>query len=333
VIDVIAHVSAPAALGDSLAWFRAWRPEIALPLLVLTGAYTLGQWRLARRASGAAAPWRVASWITGVLSVAAALLSPLDALAAALFSAHMVQHVLLMLVAAPALLLARPFPALLWALPVGVRAGTGRLLKPGARLRALVSALTNPAMAWLLYALVLWLWHLPAAYDAALGSRLLHDVEHVAFFGSALLFWWPIVAPTPRVRPPAPHGLGIVYLVLAAFQSGLLGLLLTLSPWALYAPYRETASLWGFTPEEDQALGGMVMWGVGGAIDMLAVLVLLYRHLAAEDSPRRQAGRVPFERGGGAGTARSGILFAARLPTTSEKTRAGAADRARGARQ
>lgn len=268
-----------------------WRLEVLLPLLILVSAYALGQWRLARRAPRTIAPWRVASWAVGVLGVAAALLSPLDTLAEALFSAHMVQHILLMLVAPPALLLARPFPALLWALPARVRAGAGRLLAPGTRGRTLVRALTSPAVAWLLYALVLWLWHLPTAYDAALGDRLLHDLEHIAFFGSALLFWWPIVAPAPRVRPPAAHGFRIVYLVLAAFQSGLLGLLLTLSPWVLYQSYGETAGLWGFTPKEDQALGGVVMWAVGGAIEMLAVLILLYRHLAAEDRPAVPARR------------------------------------------
>ncbi len=286
---IIAHVSAPAVLAVG----PGWRPEVALPLLILAGAYALGQWRLARRAARSVVPWRVVSWAVGVLSVAAALLPPLDARAEALFSAHMVQHMLLMMVAAPALLLARPFPTLLWALPARVRGGAGRLLAPGTRLRALWSALTSPATAWLLYAVVVWLWHLPVAYDAALGHRLLHDLEHLAFFGSALLFWWPIVAPAPRVRPPVPSGLRIVYLVLAAFQSGLLGLLLTLSPWALYAPYHETAPIWGFTPEEDQALGGVVMWAAGGAIDMLAVLTLLYRHLAAEDGPRLAPGARP----------------------------------------
>jgi putative membrane protein len=284
---VIAHASAAAALGGPLGPLRdAWRPEVALPLLLLAGAYALGQWRLARRAPRTVVPWRIASWAAGVLGVGTALLSPLDALADALFSAHMVQHLLLMLVAAPAFLLARPFPALLWALPARLRAGAGRLLAPGARLRALWRALTGPMTAWCLYALVLWLWHLPAAYEAALGARWLHDVEHLAFFGSALLFWWPVVAPSPRVRPPAPHVARVVYLVLAAFQSGLLGLLLTVSPWALYPSYGETAGLWGFTPEEDQAMGGVVMWGVGGAIDMLAVLILVHRHLATEAAGR-----------------------------------------------
>jgi cytochrome c oxidase assembly factor CtaG len=293
---VIAHVSMPAALGDPLAWI--WRPEILLPLLVLAGGYGLGQWRLARRASGTFVPWRSASWIVGLLGIAAALLSPLDLLAGTLFSAHMVQHLLLMLVAAPALLLASPFPALLWALPAGPRAAVGSLLAPGARLRRLWSALTSPAAAWLLYALVLWLWHLPAAYEAALASRLVHDLEHLAFFASALLFWWPIVAPAPRVRPPAPHGLRVVYLVLAAFQSGLLGLLLTLSPWALYPSYTRAARVWGVTAEADQALGGAIMWGAGGAIDMLAVLVLLHRHLAAADHPLGASSSGPRAPGG-----------------------------------
>jgi len=129
-------------------------------------------------------------------------------------------------------------------------------------------------VAWLVHVLVIWLWHLPVAYDAAVADRLLHDLEHLAFFGSALLFWWPIVQPAPRVRARPLYGLRVVYLVLAAVQTGLLGLLLTLSPETWYRSYAST---------EDQSLGGVVMWGAGGALDMLAVLILMFRYLASQD--------------------------------------------------
>jgi cytochrome c oxidase assembly factor CtaG len=223
-----------------------------------------------------------------MLALAAALLSPLDGLADTLFSAHMLQHVLLVAVAAPLVLLANPFASLLWGLPAPLRAAAGRLLRPRTRLRRLWRALTVMAVAWAMHVLVIWVWHLPVAYDAAVADRLLHHLEHVAFFASALLFWWPIVQPAPRLRARAGYGARIAYLLLAGAQSGLLGLILTLSPRAWYRSY---ASL------EDQSLGGLVMWGVGGAVDMLAVLVLVFRYLGAmelggpDQAPRPSARR------------------------------------------
>ncbi len=219
--------------------------------------------------------WRVAAAAGGLLALALALVSPLDGLAHALFSAHMLQHVLLIAVAAPLLLLADPFAALLWGLPAPLRALGGRLLRPGTVLRRLWQACTVMAVAWLGHVLVIWLWHLPAAYDAAVADRLLHDVEHLAFFVTALLFWWPVVQPAPRLRARTAYASRVVYLVLAAGQTGLLGLLLTLSPQAWYRSY---ASL------EDQSLGGVVMWGLGGALDMLAVLILVFRYLMSQES-------------------------------------------------
>jgi putative membrane protein len=258
------------------------RPEVAAPVVLVAGLYAIGWWRLSRRGASVS-PWRVAAAGAGLLALAVALLSPLDGLAHALFSAHMLQHLLLVAVAAPLLLLADPFAALLWGFPAPLRALAGRLLRPRARLHRLWWGLTAMPVAWLVHILVIWLWHLPVAYDAAVADRLLHDLEHLAFFGSAVLFWWPIVQPAPRVRARPVYGARVVYLVLAAVQTGLLGLLLTLSPEAWYRSYAST---------EDQSLGGVVMWGLGGALDMLAVLILMFRYLASQDqtaTPRSES--------------------------------------------
>ncbi|HSF04574.1 MAG TPA: cytochrome c oxidase assembly protein [Methylomirabilota bacterium] len=257
------------------------RPEVAAPLILVAGLYAVGWWRLSGR-GGSVSPWRIGAAGVGLLALAVALLSPLDGLAHALFSAHMLQHLLLVSVAAPLLLLADPFAALLWGLPAPLRALAGRLLRPRAPLRRLWWALTAMPVAWLVHVLVIWLWHLPVAYDAAVADRLLHDLEHLAFFGSALLFWWSIAQPAPRVRARPVYSLRVIYLVLAAVQTGLLGLLLTLSPQTWYRSYASP---------EDQALGGMVMWGAGGALDMLAVLILLFRYLSSEEM--RGPERVP----------------------------------------
>ncbi|MGH7303657.1 MAG: cytochrome c oxidase assembly protein [Candidatus Rokuibacteriota bacterium] len=261
------------------------RPEVAVPLLVATGAYAAGWWRLRRR-GGAVSGWRVAASAGGLLSVLVALSAPLDRLAHASFVAHMVQHLLLIVGAAPLLLLADPFAALCWGLPAPIRAWAGRLLRPGTPLRALWRGLTGVSVAWLAHVAAVWLWHLPSAYDAAVADRVVHDAEHLVFFGTAVLFWWPIVQPAPRLRVPTGYGIRVGYLVLAALQGALLGLLLAMSRETWYRAYPSA---------EDQSLGGLVMWGIGGAVDMLAVLILLGCYLGAQDLEKRDLKPRPLE--------------------------------------
>ena len=249
------------------------RPEVAAPVLILAGAYVVGWWRLRHR-GGVISAGRVAASVAGWLGVLVALSAPLDRLAHASFAAHMIQHLLLIAGAAPLLLLADPFAALCWALPAPVRLRAGRLLRGGAPLRALWRGLTTVSLAWLTHVAALWLWHLPRAYDAAVADRVVHDVEHLVFFGTAVLFWWPIIQPAPRLRPPAGYGIRVSYLVLAALQGSLLGLLLAMSRDTWYRAYPSA---------EDQSLGGLVMWGLGGDVDMLAVLILLGAYLGARD--------------------------------------------------
>ena len=265
----------------------AWtaRPEVAAPLLIAGGVYAVGWWRLRRR-GGAVSGWRVAASGGGLLSVFVALSPALDQLAHSSFVAHMVQHLLLIVGAAPLLLLADPFAALFWALPTSMRVGAGRLLRPGTTLRWLWRGLTVMSVAWLVHVAALWLWHLPIAYDAAAADRGVHDLEHLVFVGTAVLFWWPIIQPAPRLRARVSHSGRVVYLVLAAMQGALLGLLLAMSPQTWYRSYPNA---------EDQSLGGLVMWGIGGAVDMLAVLILIGRYLvsqerAAPDPSREGAG-------------------------------------------
>jgi putative membrane protein len=279
----VAHGAAPTvgagtpADASSVAALvaEAWvgRPEVVAPLVLVAGAYAVGWWRLSRRGESLS-PWRVTAAAGGFVSLFVALSPALERAAHVSFLGHMIQHLLLVAAAAPLLLLSDPFAGLLWALPRGLRRGAGRLVRPGAALRRLGRWLTGMSVAWLAYALTMWLWHLPVAYDAAVSDRVLHDLEHLTFFGGAVLFWWPIVQPAPRLRPRPAAGACVIYLVLAALQTGLLGLLLTLSPGSWYRSYANV---------EDQSLGGLVMWGVGGAVDMLAVLILVGRYLASQD--------------------------------------------------
>jgi putative membrane protein len=265
-----AEVSPIAALAAE-AWVA--RPEVVAPLVLVAGAYAVGWWRLSRRGESLS-PWRITAAAGGLVSLFVALSPALERAAHVSFLAHMIQHLLLVAAAAPLLLLSDPFAGLLWAFPRRVRLAAGGLVRPGAALRRLGRWLTGMSVAWLAYTLTMWLWHLPIAYDAAVGDRVLHDLEHLSFFAGAVLFWWPIVQPAPRLRPRAAAGACVIYLVLAALQTGLLGLLLTLSPGSWYRSYANV---------EDQSLGGLVMWGVGGAVDMLAVLILVGRYLASQD--------------------------------------------------
>jgi cytochrome c oxidase assembly factor CtaG len=261
----------------------AWRLEVALPLAVLIVAYAVGWARLAHRSPPrlrGILVARLALALGGLVAVAVALLGLHEA-AHERFVAHMVQHVLLMMVGVPALLLADPLPAVTWALPAAARAGLRGLLHRRAPARRAWAALTRLPVAWLVWALVLGLWHLPAAYDATLTGGLVHDVAHVTMTAAAIVFWWPVIGPAPRTATPAAAA-RVVYLVLAAFASSALGVALAASPVPLYAyPAVEGASRL-----QDQAWGGIVMWAVGGTIDMGAVLAVLSRVVGGE---RRRA--------------------------------------------
>ena len=149
-------------------------------------------------------------------------------------------------------------------------------------------------VAALVYAAVLWAWHHPRAYEAALGGEWVHHVEHLAFFGAAVLFWWPVIGPAPRARRPASYGLRIAHVVIAALHGSVLAMLLAWSPRVLYDTYAAVPRVTTLTPLEDQALGGVIMWAGSSTVDMLAVLALVWRLLAALERP---AGAAPAELG------------------------------------
>jgi cytochrome c oxidase assembly factor CtaG len=275
-----------ASLLQGGGWYLA--PEVVGPLALAGAAYAIGWARLTARSRRPCRPWPAVAALVALSSVAVALLSPLDAAAQTSFVAHMLQHMLLIGVAAPALLLADPLPVVLWALPAPARHGIGRLLGARGPLRGALRGLTGMPAAAVVYAAVLWGWHYPPAYDAALADPLLHHLEHLTFFAAALVFWWPVIAPAPRVRRPASPEARIAYVLLGAIQGTVLGLLLTLSPTVWYRTYAAAAPSAGLIALDDQALGGVVMWAVGGLVDMLAVGLLLWSYLAA--SEHRPAG-------------------------------------------
>ena len=257
------------------------RVAVALPLALAIGLFLRGAWRLRTARRPGIGVGRLVAAAAGFTALGVALSDGVHAAAHELFTAHMAQHLLLVSVAAPALLLADPVAVTLWGLPTGVRGVVGRALAAGRPLRGVFALITRPALTWPVYVVTLWLWHLPGAYEAALRSGPLHDAEHVLFFGAALLFWFPILGPGPRVAPLPHAGVRVGYLVLGALQSAALGLLLSSRPAPLYEIYAMTAPAWGLTGAEDQVLGGVLMWSVGAAVDTAAVLLVLARVLGS----------------------------------------------------
>ena len=204
----------------------------------------------------------------------------------------MIQHLLLMMVAAPLLALGDPMPLVLWGLPRRARAPLAALLRPRAKTRRALRALTWLPAAGILYVVIVWAWHVPALYDAAAEHEALHAVEHASFLAAALLFWWPVIRPAPRLRPPAHPGLLIVYLVAATAQNTALGMALAVPDRAFYPHYARAAATLGISAVDDQAFGGGLMWSMGHMY-LLPILVILYA--IARDSGRdhNEASEVP----------------------------------------
>jgi putative membrane protein len=265
----------PAPVQPEALWV-SWNvdPWILIPLVMALWLYGRGVIRLWGRAgrSRGVSHASALSFAAGGAALVVALVSPLDALGGTLLSAHMAQHGLLIGVAPPLLLLGRPGVAFAWAL-----AGA-RTLRPLASWvwRALWGrgrVLSGPLGAAALHGLMLWLWHVPALFEAAVDHHWLHALEHACFFGSALLFWRAVLdARTGRRAGPA-----LVAAFVTFMHSGLLGGLITMAPHPLYSVYVGRSAVWGLTALDDQQLAGLLMWVPLGLPYLAAGLFLASR--------------------------------------------------------
>lgn len=293
-----AHGPVPVQPGALWA-FWSFDPWVLVPLGAahwLYGRGVLRLWAQAGRGRGVSRA-NVLFFAAGEAALVVALVSPLDALGGTLLTAHMIQHALLVVVAPPLLLLGRPGAAFAWALPGGRRkrflasAGWRRAVRLG-------RALARPLPATVLHGLALWLWHVPALFEAALEYPWLHTLEHAAFFGTAMLFWRAVLdaGPLRRVGP----ALGAAFATL--MHGGLLAALITLAPRPFYAWYDGRSLLWGLDALEDQQLGGLLMWVPMGTIYLGACLGLAWRLVdGGERRPSRAlAATVPSVRGAAA---------------------------------
>lgn len=268
-----------------LSVWRVWEwAPLVLAGLAVSGAWYLAGLRMVWRRAGVGngiPTWRAACFAGGLLVLFVALVSPVAALGEALFSAHMVQHLTLMLVAAPLLVAGSPLLAALWALPRSWRPGIGRWWRRSPRVRAVVAWITAPIVVWLMQLTVMWVWHAPRLYQAALRSEWVHALEHLSLLTAALLFWWLVMQPTGRRRMSYPATM--VFIATTLMQSGALGALLSFSQRPWYPAQAAGAAVWHLPPLADQQLAGVIMWVPMDLIYLAAAAVIFMRWLAAEE--------------------------------------------------
>lgn len=240
-----------------LRW--TFSPTVLALLGASTWLYARGARELFRKGhSLAGREW--GCFVAGQLSIVIALLSPIDGLKDVLFSAHMGQHELLMLVAAPFFALARPLVPMLFGLPPRARSWTGRLAR---RIEPGWALLTHPAFALVLHGATLWIWHLPGAYQMALVHPVLHGFQHFTFFVTAGLFWWSMVHGR---YGRGGYGIAVLFVFVTAAHSSLLGALLTFAGSLWYPAYAAPARALHLDALRDQQLAGLLMWVPAGVI-------------------------------------------------------------------
>ncbi len=260
-----------------------WRPDVVVVLGAVSLLYTSGWVNLRRQGwAHVATVWRLAATLMGWGVVGLALVSPLDAFQRLHLSVHMVQHELLLVVAPPLVLSGHPLPVALWALPDGARSWAGRLIGPRAPLRHALDLLTSPLPAWAASTAILWIWHLPVAYDAVESNGMLHNAQHLCFFAAGLIFWWPVIAAPPVSRRLSLPVLA-AYLVAGMIQRSLLGALITLSDHVLYLHYNELPGITATSALGDQHVAGAIMWFGSGLVLLAVTLIFIWR--APDGSP------------------------------------------------
>jgi len=267
--------------------FAEWSPPIVLTgtLIILGVIYTRGWFGIRKTRPSQFPLWRLGSFLLGLVIIWIAIASPLDGFADVLLSAHMVEHLLLMSFAPPLLLLGYPVVPLLRGLPRGV---TVHLLGPLIRikmLRHLGHILTTPLVAWLAMNLAFLGWHVPAAYNFALEHEHWHEVEHLCFLGTSILFWWPLVRPWPT-REGYAGWLLLIYLVMADIVNTALSAFLAFCDRPVYPYYLRESNPFDISPLSDQRAGAVVMWVIGSLIFLVPAAVLTVRLLQREERHR-----------------------------------------------
>jgi cytochrome c oxidase assembly factor CtaG len=278
---VLAHGPVPAEAPTLVSLLLGWTFD---PLPTLGIIVALGWWQWAVRRVNALHPTnpvpasRTIAFIAAMVALAFALLSGIGRYDTSLFSVHMVQHVLLLLVAPPLIALSAPITLVLRLSSASTRR---RWILPILHSRP-VRFLAFPVTAWLIFAAVMWATHVSGLFDAALENPLVHDFEHGLFLASALLFWWPAIG-----LDPAPwrtsHPVRIVYVFLQMTQNTFLAVVILNVPTVLYRHYATLVRPWGPNALDDQKLAAGIMWLAGDLIFISAIMLLVGGWMRAED--------------------------------------------------
>jgi cytochrome c oxidase assembly factor CtaG/polyferredoxin len=235
-------------------------------------------------------------FVAGLTALFLALASPIEAFSTLVLHVHMLQHLLLMMVAPPLLWLGAPLIPLLRGLPPAIRRyWVGPWLRSH-YLRVGLQRLAQPRVAWAIFVVTTWLWHVPQLYEIALRSDGWHYVQHMCFLCTGMLFWWPVVRPFPA-RPSWSHWVLLPYLFLADVQNTALAALLTFSGRLLYPHYASVPRLWGISALEDQAMAGVIMWVPGSLAYLVPMIWIGFRLLYGRRRTHvpQQAEHLPLE--------------------------------------
>ena len=282
--EALAHVVDEPATASAAWSFEPW-VLFGLGLAVLL--YGLGIYRLYREAGRERVldRWHIAAFAAGIIVVFLALCSPIDTVGSALFSVHMLQHILLMMAAPPLLVWSRPAIAFIWGFSPNWRKRIGRAWT-GVGLDQVADFLMHPAVVFVLFCGSFVFWHLPRPYAWGLHNELFHSLEHLSFFVPALAFWTIIIEPSGHRR--LDYAATLLYLVVTVVLSDMPGALMVIAPRPLYPEHAAGAAAWGLTLMQDQQLAGLIMWIPAGAIYIAAAIWLFVKLL---QSSERRASR------------------------------------------
>ncbi|HXM48717.1 MAG TPA: cytochrome c oxidase assembly protein [Pyrinomonadaceae bacterium] len=302
--------------GITDAVFSSWdfNPWLLTPALVTGVLYARGWRRLYTRVPHRFGFRQFTSFYAGLITILFALMSPLDAFAGWLLTVHMIQHLLLMMVAPPLLLYGAPYLPLLFGLPRDFLRDGLRPFLASPTLRKVGQFIVHPVFSLSAFVFTNTAWHVPVMYELALRSPTWHQVEHVCFLTTALLFWWPIIQPYPWVAR-TQRWLIVPYLFLADIQNTALSAFLIFCERVLYATYATVPRITSLTPLEDQAAAGAIMWVAGSVFFLVPVGLVTIKLLSTRRTlaSRKQATRSQLVRSGLTHSVKQGPSKPARL--------------------
>jgi putative membrane protein len=291
---------------DAQAILESWSAPVGVnvSLCLVALVYTLGWFRIRTFFPNLIPAWRLAAFLAGVVSLWLAVGSPLEAFDDVSLSVHMGQHLLLMAVAPPLVLLGAPVLPLLRGLPRWAARGIIGRIFSWTPVKRLAHVLTDPAVCWIAASAALIAWHIPAAFELALRSESWHKVEHLCFFATSLMFWWPVIQPFPSVARWPGWSIPL-YLFLGTLPGGALGAFLTFCDRVLYPTYANAQVIFHLSPLEDQVFAGALMWVFGTFAYMGPAVILTVRLLSYDTSAGRNITPMHMHKAAGHSTERS----------------------------